>query len=292
MRTVAATAVTALALACAPAAAALCAPTHNVVVGPAGPVVPELHVPPDSRIGLELPPEAAESRLVFDTPACETVRPTPVGVEVTLFCSLMEPGTYQYRVEGFGAGTGVVVVDPVDWVTVAPARRVVVFGDRLRLTGTLYPGQPCTPPPPGRRVQVQGRAVGAAAFVIRAAAPFGQRWRTAVRPRVSTEYRASWSGRVSGVVRIDVRPRVTLRRARGGRLRVTVLSARNYRGRWVAVQRRTARGWRFARAVRLGRGSTTRFRVPRRHGVVRVYVPRSVAGRGYVAGFSRPLRLR
>ena len=262
-------------------------------------MTPELHVLPGSRIGLEIPADSpATARLVFDAPACETVRPVPVGVPVTLFCELSEPASYPYRVEGFGAGAGVVVVDPVNWVTLAARRRVVVYGGPVVLGGTAYPGQPCSPPPArAPRLVVEGRAVGTARFARRARTGLaielsGGALARRTAPALLDLYRALWSEHYSRTLRVDVRPRVTLRRSANRYLRVTVRSARSCRGRWVALQRRTGRGWRFARAVHLGRGSTAKFRPALRRGVVRIYVPRSVAGRGYVAGFSRPIQLR
>lgn len=284
------------ALVTAAPAAALCAPTHRIDLTADGPQPAELHVQPEAIVGVTGPQASPPSRIVFAAPACEIT--LDAGPGSLGGCGFVQPGIYPYRVEGFGAGTGTVVVDPVDWVTLRAATPVVEFGRAATVAGAAYPGNTCGPPQLERpRIVVVGRTSPRGAFGRRASAPLGgsmfpdYRWRLAVRPRIATEYRARWSEYESVGVTIRVRPKVTLGRAGPQSLRVSVRSLRGYRGRWVAVQRRSTRGWRFVRAVRLRRGSTATFRLARRGTVVRVFVPRSVAGRGYVAGVSRPLAL-
>jgi len=245
------------ALATATPAAALCDADAEIAVTPAGPQPALVHVRAGSLVTWRLA-EDAQAAIRFDGFPCA---PTLTTVNQRPGCFFNAGGRLSYQVDGFGAGAGVVEVEPVEWVTMRAERHVIVFGERARLRGTAYFGNDCGPPgPPGLSLvaRVGGRSATRAVDVRRASFATVP-WTTAVRPRRSTRYRASWSGFTSAEVRIDVRPRVTLRRAGGGRLRVTVRSLRDYRGRWVAVQRRTARGWRFARAVRLRRGSTVRF---------------------------------
>ena len=118
------------------------------------------------------------------------------------------------------------------------------------------------------------------------------RWRAALHLHFSTVYRALWSEHYSRTLRVDVRPRVTLRRSANRYLRVTVRSAHRYRGRWwLAAPHRSRLALRACRSPRPRLDGEVPSRAPARH-VVRIYVPRSVAGRGYVAGFSRPIQLR
>jgi hypothetical protein len=291
MRTLVATVIAVLALVVAGPAAAVCGLDATIVISATGPDPPFVHVRAGALVAWRVS-EDATSRVLFDAIPCA---PQLASANEVAGCFFNTGGAFTYRVAGFGGGTGTVEVESAEWISLVASRAIVTFGDRLILSGGAYFGNDCSPL--GQRMLMltatpTGRASHRRAVAVRRGFFQTIPWRTRARPHVSTDYRATWKGFMSQNVRVDVRPRVTLRRVAGARLRVAVRSARSYRGRWVALQRRTARGWRFVRTVRLGRSSATRFRVPRRRGVVRVYVPRSVAGRGYVAGFSRPLRLR
>ena len=291
MRIVLAAATTILALVLVGTAAAVCRPDATIVISAGGPDPAFVHVRAGALVAWRSS-EDARSRVLFDALPCA---PQLAAANETAGCFFNAGGAFTYRVDGFGVGTGTVEVESAEWVSLVAARKVVTFGDRLFLRGGAYFGNDCSPPGPRLLILTAapvGKAPRRRAVEVRRGFFQTTPWRTHVRPLVSTTYRATWAGFTSRAVRVDVRPLVLLRRSESGRLRVTVRSARSYRGRWAALQRRTGRGWRFVRAVRLGRGSTTRFRLARRRGVVRIYVPRSVAGRGYVAGSSRPLRLR
>ena len=247
-----------------------------------------------------LSPDGQPARVTFDGVQCAFELP---AASVSTGCAFAAGGTFTYRVEGFGPGTGRVEVAPVQWVTLRAPRQTIVFGSPLVLGGTAYQPSSCGPPPtPGARppaVVVSALRAGqparrrAAAAIPRSGPVFtNTAWQATVRPGARKSYRARWHGFDSSEVTVDVRPR-TVARLVGRRLvRARVVSLRSHRGRWVALHRRArSGGWRFARAVRLGRGSSARFRVGRA-GVYRVFVPRSTAGPGYVAGWSRPLRVR
>jgi hypothetical protein len=278
-----------VALCAAAPAAAVCAADASVHITAAGPQPAAVHVTAGSLVqwstgGL------GTSRVVFESSPCSPVQVDPLTV---VGCVFDDGGEFAYRVEGFGAGTGIVTVDPARWITVRASRRVVLFGQAVTLRGLAHRGNECGPPrvdPPRVRVWGRGpvgpRRVTAAPAIFPPNAFHGESpWSARVSPRIGTTYVAEWHGRTASL-RVDVRPRVTLRRVAGGRLRTTVRSGRTYRGRWAAVQRRTGRGWRFERAVRLGAGSAATFRAPRGSGPVRVVVP---ARRGYVRGWSRAL---
>lgn len=280
----------AAALVTAGPAAALCAPSTFIDLTEAGPAPPLVHVRPGSLVSWRSPAASPPSRIVFGGASCSDY---PGG----LLCGFPGPGEYPYSVEGFGEGSGIVVVDEVDWITLSAPARVVTFGRSAVLRGTAFRPYACAPRLGGPQLRVSRRPAGSRRFVrtrrvtLRpGVADAFEAWRTRVRPSIGTAYRAEWSGHASAVARVDVRPRVALRRTHGG-LRTTVTSLRGYRGRWVAVQRRVGARWRFVRALRLGARSTAVFRPPRR-GVYRVFVPRGTAGPGYVEGFSRPLRSR
>jgi hypothetical protein len=283
----------AVALAAPASAAALCAPNVKVALTPDGPAAPVLHVQPGSLLGWSLPDGAAPSRVVFENPPCAIDASTAPAA----YCGFTDPGEYRYRVEGFGAGEGTVVVDPVTWLAARAATRTVVFGDRLVLRGTVFRPYYCGPPGFRPRVRVVRRSVGVNqtrhlkdVVLAERSDPTFDRWRTVDRPRIGAVYRFDWRGN-STTARVNVRPRVTLRRAGPRMLATSVRSLRGYAGRWVAVQRWAGMQWRFVRAVRLAGGSRVRLRV-RRAGIYRLFISRATAGRGYVAGSSRAVRVR
>jgi hypothetical protein len=118
------------------------------------------------------------------------------------------------------------------------------------------------------------------------------RWQTVVMPTIATKYEARTVSEVSAPLEIHVRPHVSLKR-RGGRFVVRVISTASYEDRFVLIQRRSGRAWKRIARVAVSR-TPGRFEVPLPRGVsrVRAYLPRSQAGRGYVAGISPAVVVR
>ena len=89
---------------------------------------------------------------------------------------------------------------------------------------------------------------------------------------------------------MNVAPRVGF--GRSGRLFIAkVTSDLGYGGHFVWVQKRTSFGWTNLKRAFLGDNSRAVFRVKLRHGrsVLRLVLPQSQAGAGYVLGTSRML---
>jgi hypothetical protein len=115
-----------------------------------------------------------------------------------------------------------------------------------------------------------------------------------VSPTIQTSYVAHWRTTNSNPVTINVAPRVGF--GLSGRLYVAkVTSDLTYGGHWVSVQRRNALGgWHTMKRVYLGDNSRASFRLslPRGRSVLRLALPSSQAGVGYVQGLSRLLAVR
>jgi plastocyanin len=115
-----------------------------------------------------------------------------------------------------------------------------------------------------------------------------------VSPTIQTSYQAHWRTTASPSVTINVAPRVGF--GLSGRFYIAkVTSDLNYAGRYVLVQRRNALGgWKTLKHVYLGSTSRAAFRVRLSKGrsVLRLALPPSQAGAGYVQGISRLLAVR
>jgi plastocyanin len=111
-----------------------------------------------------------------------------------------------------------------------------------------------------------------------------------VSPTIKTSYQAHWKTVDSPPVTVNVAPRVGF--GRSGSLYVArVTSDLGYGGHFVWVQKRTSFGWTSLKRVFLGGNSRAVFRVKLRHGrsVLRLFLPQSQAGAGYVQSTSRML---
>jgi plastocyanin len=110
-----------------------------------------------------------------------------------------------------------------------------------------------------------------------------------VSPTIQTSYQAHWRTTNSPSVTVNVAPRVGF--GLSGRLFVAkVTSDLSYGGHYVWVQRKTPFGsWRNVKQVFLGANSRAVFRtrLPIGRSVLRLVLPGSQAGAGYVASTSR-----
>jgi plastocyanin len=115
-----------------------------------------------------------------------------------------------------------------------------------------------------------------------------------VSPTIQTSYTAHWRTTTSNPVTINVAPRVGFG-VLGRRYVAKVTSDLGYGGHWVLVQRRNALGgWHSVKRVFLGSSSRAVFRMRLPHGrsVLRLFLPESQAGAGYVSGLSHLVSVR
>src|SRR3954452_21304272 len=161
-------------------------------------------------------------------------------------------------------------------------RTTIVFGKNVRLSGRFTHGLADRP------VVLSAKEYGDTAYAATAilSTSEGGRWVTTIAPSIQTSYKASSLGETTAPLAIRVRPRLALKRAHGHWV-VRVFSTGSYAGRFVLIQLRSDNGWADARR-RVLRRKLRRFDVPLPRGMsrVRAYLPRSQAGRGYLAGTS------
>jgi plastocyanin len=183
----------------------------------------------------------------------------------------------------------VTVNAPAANVTLSAAGQTVTYGNSTRLSGTVtnqLVNEPVTltSQPFGKGIQ----SLATTTTQANGAFTFG------VSPTIQTEYRAHWRTTNSNPVTINVAPRVGF--GLSGRLYVAkVISDLTYGGHWVLVQRRNVLGgWHSVKRVFLNDNSRAVFRLRLPHGrsVLRLVLPSSQAGQGYVQGLSRLLAVR
>jgi plastocyanin len=183
----------------------------------------------------------------------------------------------------------VTVTAPAASVTLSAATQTITYGDSTSLSGTvtnqlLNEPVTLTAQPYGKGIQ----SLAATTTQANGAFSFG------VSPTIQTAYVAHWRTTNSNPVTVDVAPRVGF--GLSGRMYVAkVTSDLTYGGHWVLVQRRNALGgWHSVKRVFLGDNSRAQFRMSLPHGrsVLRLVLPSSQAGAGYVQGLSRLLAVR
>jgi plastocyanin len=183
----------------------------------------------------------------------------------------------------------VTVSAPAANVTLDSAAQRVIYGNSTRLSGVVtnqLVSEPVmlTSEPYGKGTQSLATTTTAA----NGAFTFG------VSPTIQTSYTAHWRTTNSNPVTVNVAPRVGFGLS-GSRYVAKVTSDLTYGGRWVLVQRRNALGgWHSVKRVFLGANSRAVFRMKLPHGrsVLRLVLPESQAGAGYVQGLSRLLAVK
>ena len=199
------------------------------------------------------------------------------------------PGRFTYQdplVKPADRGTVNVAEAPAS-VAIAASRTIVVYGGSVRLSGTISSGQP------NETVQLlvqQFRETTSTRTATLTTGPGGA-WSVVVKPTIQTTYQVRWKNVTSAPATIRVRPRVGLSvlSSRPAVFRTKVTSAISYAGKLVYLQRRNALGrWVSIKRVRLNSLSAATFRatLPRGLSRVRVFIPQTQAGPGYLAGWS------
>src|SRR3954470_255457 len=201
-------------------------------------------------------------------------------------------GTFRYHDSLHPALRGTVVVRGAPpQVTLAASAPVVKFGATVTLTGTVSnkkAGETVTlvQLPFGQTTKqvvatLQTTAGGAFAFTV--------------TPQVSTTYQAQWPNRSESSVTVQVQPVIKLPFvSKSGFFHFYVTAATSFAGRTVFLQRFTlARQWVNIRALTLGSKSgrliSVRFVrsiVPRGRWSIRVFMPASEMGGGYLDSWS------
>ena len=196
-------------------------------------------------------------------------------------------GTFKYRDAYATTHRGTLDVNaPPATLTLAPSLPTVIYGSATQLNGTVSnqtSNQPVT-----LTSQAYGKSVQSVASTT---TQTGGTFLFGVTPTIQTTYTAHYKSATSAPVTVNVAPRVGL--GLQGRLFVAkVTSDLTYGGHYVVVQKRNAvGGWYSFKRVTLGDTSRAVFRLalPKGHYVLRLVLPPSQAGVGYVQGVSRLL---
>jgi hypothetical protein len=172
-------------------------------------------------------------------------------------------------------------------VTVPPASGAlhpVVFGSTFTISGVVPSAKR------GEAVQILARAYGQRTFgrVGAVTTAAGGSWTFKSRPRIGTTYLAVWRGNMTATLAAAVAPRLDLALYRG-LLSVTARTANPLRGHSLVVQlRERGTQWHNVRVVVLGPASsaTVPFTAPHGRSEIRLFMSKSQAGAGYIAGVS------
>lgn len=174
--------------------------------------------------------------------------------------------------------------------TAAAAPPSVVFGTPFTLSGDVPSKNP------GEPVHVFARAYGEEKFgrIATVTTTTGGHWSYKAHPRVRTKYLAAWGATTTSTVDVRVAPFLDLDLTNGV-LSVRGRTIRSLAGRFVIVQvQRPGSAWHNVRKLVLDAGSraSARFSAPHGKSNIRLYMPQSQVGAGYVAGYSAILVFR
>jgi hypothetical protein len=191
--------------------------------------------------------------------------------------------------------TAVVAAPASGTVTLDSNRSIVVYGQSVRLFGTVAGGQA------GESVSIIARPLaGLAQPVATATTAATGSYVISVRPSIHTVYYAKLpDGTRSDSLDVSVQPRVTLTRIAAHTLVVRLYAARSYVGHYGLVQRWNGSFWVSMKRVyltsRVNVGSTVQsratFHLFIRHGLrLRVFLPLGQRAPGYLSGSSNVAR--
>jgi plastocyanin len=246
--------------------------------------------------------DTAPRQVVFRESSGFTCTVTPLVIQpaTSQSCTWTAAGNYSYsdpnqRANTF-KGTVTVASQIVPAVSLAASSSTVRYGNDATLSGKV------TPSVAGTTVDILAMATGQTAFTKLASVVTNNSgaYNAVVTPEIGTSYRAEFQSgttRVASAVEaIQVRPQVRLvvRSIAGVRayLRTAVISSLSYAGKYVLVQRQNRLGsWSTVKRVTLGAQSASRFsvRLPSGTSRIRIFLPASQAGSGYVAAASRTI---
>jgi plastocyanin len=173
-------------------------------------------------------------------------------------------------------------------MTLAAGSTIVVYGQGTTLSGTV--SNQLTNEPVTLASQPYGKSTQSVATTTTQS---NGSFAFPVTPTIATTYQAQWRVSSSPAVKVDVAPRVGFGLS-GGVYVAKVTSDLTYAGRFVWVQRQGLYGWKNIKRVYFGATSRATFHVALPHGrsVLRLNLPLTQAGPGYVASTSRLLAIR
>jgi plastocyanin len=251
--------------------------------------------------------DVAAHEVLFKGSTGFTCTATPVVVQPTKTqsCTWTAAGNYPYsdpnqRDKNFRGTVTVDTVAPVVVPTISldSSATVIKYGAQITLSGKVVPN------PVGTVVEILEQASGDTTYtkVTSMAVTNGGTYTVALTPDIGTNYRAEFQNGatrvVSAVKTVSVRPavRLVLRSINGSHANFTVkvTSGMTYKGKYVRVQRKNSLGgWTTLKRATLGTFSSSRFTVsvPRGTSRIRVLLPTSQAGAGYLSSTSRTLTL-
>jgi plastocyanin len=197
------------------------------------------------------------------------------------------PGTFHYRDTYATSHRGTVTVKPPPaTLSLAPSLPTVIYGSATNVSGVV------STQAPNLAVTLTSQAYGKSVqSVASTTTQDGGRFFFGVTPTIQTVYTAHLGSSNSTPATVNVAPRVGLG-LKGHDFIAKVTSDLTYGGHYVVVQKRNAvGGWYSFKRVSLGNDSRAVFRLmlPRGRYVLRLVLPPSQTGAGYVQGISRLL---
>ena len=194
-------------------------------------------------------------------------------------------GKFTYRDAYATTHRGTLIVNaPPATLSLAPALGTVIYGSSTAVNGTVSNAVA------NEAVTLTSQAYGKSVqSVASTTTTSGGAFFFGVTPTIQTTYTAHYRSSNSTPVTVNVAPRVGFGQS-GSLFIAKVTSDLAYTGRYVIVQKRNAvGGWYSFKRVYLGDSSraTFRLKLAKGHSMLRLYLPPSQAGAGYVQGFSR-----
>lgn len=249
--------------------------------------------------------DAVAHRVVFkNTNGVQCAQPLVVQPSASGTCTFTRAGKYVFSdptQKGKGFKGTVNVAQGAAGVTLGSSKRVVTYGAKTMLSGSISSGQA------NQKVTVNAQPCGQSTFtaLTTLTTATGGAYSYAAQPKVITTYQVRWKSTVSAATTVKVRPRVRLRKLAPRKFRVAVSAAQSFAGKTAAFQRYSTlrQRWVVVRRFTLrAAGATTlpinptavsrrTFRARVRSGLrVRVLLPKAQVGECYAAGVSNVVR--
>ena len=202
-------------------------------------------------------------------------------------------GIYHYHDGLNPAVKGTVkVTGPAPAVTVGVSLPIIVYGQQVSLSGTVSSGNA------NEKVTIYQQPYPQTSFaeLTTVLTTTSGAWNLVLTPspKILTQYEATWNGRTSVTVGVQVRPRIRLSQ-RNDKFTTIVQSGVSHAGRSVLAQRLSRFGqWVTLKKVRLGGKSSAVFRLTLPKGKSRIRIAMSInqAGAGYLDGYSPTITVR
>lgn len=249
--------------------------------------------------------DTSTHQVVFkNTNGLRCAQPLVVQPGTSGTCTFTRAGKFAFsdpnqRGKGFKGTVNVAEAPP--GVSLGASKRVVTYGGRTTLSGSISSGQA------SQKVMVLAQPCGQATFtaLTTLTTTTGGAYGYAAQPTLITTYQVRWKTATSMPLTVKVRPRVRVRKLARGKFRATVWAAQSFAGkratfqrfspalgRWVAVRRFTLRA---AGATTLPINPTTVSRATFRARIktrlrVRVVLPQTQVGACYLPGLGNVIR--